>query len=232
MLKLIGEVYRVVHRSAPVDAVLVLALEIDLGAKGIARAVQGVKPQGIVDGEVVAADGLLEIRLPVVPFGARIFPDIAQDSPYFQRGNDQPGARSVAGGEVVIDCQLIRHVGTGDKGKEQVSFRSQEVVELPPVGDPEDRSEIPERPHEVSLVRIGDRVVNPVVGRKQTDVCHEVIFPDRLVPGAFRGGLERQQGGQEQPEKQEVFHRKSCRWLATDKVRIFFDNKKGTLGKI
>ena len=44
MLKLIGEVYRVVHRSAPVDAVLVLALEIDLGAKGIARAIQGVKP--------------------------------------------------------------------------------------------------------------------------------------------------------------------------------------------
>ena len=99
MLKLIGEVYRVVHRSAPVDTALVLALEIDLGAKGIARAVQGVKPQGIVNGEVVAADGLSEIRLPVVPFGARIFPDIAQDGPYFQGAkpaplwsNDQPGA--------------------------------------------------------------------------------------------------------------------------------------------
>ena len=173
MLKLIGEVYRVVHRSAPVDAVLVLALEIGLGAKGIARAVQGVKPQGIVDGEVVTADGLSEIRLPVVPFGARIFPHVSQDSPYFQEaepapqgGNDQPGACSVAGGEVVIDGQLIRHVGAGDKGKKQVPFRRQEVVELPPVGDPEDRSEIPERPHEVPLVRIGDRVVNPVVGRE------------------------------------------------------------------
>ena len=33
-----------VHRSAPVDAVLVLALEIDLGAEGIARPLQGVKP--------------------------------------------------------------------------------------------------------------------------------------------------------------------------------------------